>query len=88
MAEEAVSQAKLIEREWLTYRNEVIPKNAPLVQLQECRRAFYAGAQALLHTVMRLSDPGIEPTEADMRMMEGIEQELQDFAKAVMAGVK
>lgn len=83
-----MSQPKLIEQQWLSYRNEVIPKNASLIQLQECRRAFYAGAQALLHTVLNLLEPCTEPTDADVAMLGRIEEELLKFAEAVEAGVK
>jgi len=31
-----------------SYDREVIPKDAPVVQREECRRAFYAGARLML----------------------------------------
>lgn len=32
---------------WDSYQSQVIPKSAGKVQIDECRRAFFAGAQAL-----------------------------------------
>jgi hypothetical protein len=77
----------LIEKCWLSYREAVIPSNAPSVQLIESRRAFYAGAQGLLQTVMGILDPGSEATEADLQTMSLIEAELKRFAAKVKVGL-
>ena len=37
---------KTIFEEWHSYERDVVPANAPNVQREECRRAFYAGAMA------------------------------------------
>lgn len=79
---------KRIEKEWLDYRNDVIPKEAGLVQLQECRRAFYAGAWGLLQLILNQVEPGTEPTDADLQMMSEIRQELEEFCRAVSVDVK
>jgi len=36
--------AKPINDAWESYRDGVLPKDAPQVQVDECRKAFYAGA--------------------------------------------
>jgi hypothetical protein len=77
----------LIERAWNTYREAVIPKQAPPVQITEMRRAFYAGAHSLLTTIMGLLEPGKEPTENDLRMMHLIEAELTRFYTQVRIGL-
>ncbi len=77
---------KLIEAAWLSYREAVVPQNAPSIQLQECRRAFYAGACGLYTEIMRMLEPGTEPTDADLKMMAGIDGELRSFSKSVQQG--
>lgn len=76
-----------IETAWLSYRAVVIPAAAPSVQVIESRRAFYAGAQALLGLLLNQLGPESEPTEADLEMMDEIERELKTFARNVEAGV-
>lgn len=75
-----------IEESWNSYSRDVLPQDAPLIQRVECRRAFYAGAQGLLGIIMRMLDPGLEPTEADLKKMDDIDHELRDFMKNVMVG--
>ncbi|OGT59005.1 MAG: hypothetical protein A3E01_18570 [Gammaproteobacteria bacterium RIFCSPHIGHO2_12_FULL_63_22] len=77
---------KLIKSAWNSYLARVIPADAPIVQVTESRRAFYAGAQALLGTLMARLDPDKEPTEADLVMMDSIKAELDQFARDVQAG--
>ena len=75
-----------IAKEWASYREAVMSPDAPPIQVQENRRAFYAGAQAYLSLVMRLMDPGSEPTDADMVFMGRLAEELQAFARDVAEG--
>jgi hypothetical protein len=35
---------RIIAAEWASYLNEVVPKNASVVQILETKRAFYGGA--------------------------------------------
>lgn len=76
----------LISNQWDSYREEVVPAEAPPEQVTECRRAFFAGAHALLYTVMRVMDSGEEPTDRDMAQMDAIDKELRDFAARVGTG--
>jgi hypothetical protein len=46
---------KRLEPEWLSYRRQVVPRDAGGVQVEECRRAFYAGAAALYAVVMGIA---------------------------------
>lgn len=77
---------KPVETQWLSYREAVIAPNAPSIQLQEMRRAFYAGAKGLLTEVLARLSEGQEVTEADLAFMESIQNELDAFAKAVLGG--
>lgn len=66
-----------IHEKWDSYRREVLPSTAPQVQIVECRRAFYAGAAALLS--LQLHD--LEGGEEGWAMMDGIQRELAEFGK-------
>lgn len=74
-------EGKLIEAGWISLRIAAVPLNAPPVQLQEMRNAFMAGAQHLFSSIMTILDPGEQETEADMRRMELIARELEEFGK-------
>jgi hypothetical protein len=71
---------------WDSYARDVVPKDAPTVQRWETRRAFYAGAQATFMSIISMLDPGTEPTEADLRKMDALDQELRTFKEEVRAG--
>lgn len=70
---------------WLSYRRDIIPANAPAVQVQECRRAFYAGAHALLCIVTSLGDDSV-PEDAGVDVLAALHSESQKFADDVKAG--
>lgn len=42
---------------WQSYARDVVPAGAPAVQREECRRAFYAGAGAMLSLVFDAVEP-------------------------------
>jgi len=67
---------------WDSYRSEVVPPDALPVQVQETRRAFYAGARHLLSGILLMADA----RQDEEQFMEAIEGELQDFALAVTTG--
>lgn len=77
---------KLLETEWINYRNAVIPKDAGSVQLMESRRAFFGGAWALYSLIMNSLDPGHEPTEADLALMAALDREMREFKERVTKG--
>ena len=77
----------LMAEQWDQFARAVLPKNQfSMIQCQEMRRAFYAGAQAILFGVIVAFAPETEPTAADLQVMEDLERELSDFAEAVKAG--
>ena len=73
-------QGLLIEAGWVGYRLAVISPDAPAIQLEECKLAFFAGAQHLFSSIVTILDPGEEPTDADIHKMDLIDKELQKFA--------
>ena len=74
-----------IDAGWKSYRAMVIPKSAGSTQVEECHRAFYAGAAILFHGIMKMLDPGDDPTEADLESMSAIQKELEDFGRGLDA---
>lgn len=74
-----------IERQWSEYLR-VLPRQASSVQVMESKRAFFAGANALLSEIVTMLDPGLEPTEGDLKKMDEIAAELNDFVGRVKAG--
>lgn len=50
-------------------------------QLKATRQAFFAGAQAFYKTVMSILDPGMEPTMNDMRKMQELHDELEEYKR-------
>ena len=72
-----------LETEWASYRTAVVPKDAGEIQVEETRRAFYAGAAALYSVVMRMLEPGAEATEQDLANMVELNAELLEFGMSV-----
>lgn len=77
---------ELIAAEWQSYLTEVVPKDASTVQITETRRAFYSGALAFFNVLANKVSPGVEPTKADMALMNQLKAELNDFAAKVASG--
>ena len=72
-------QGLLIEAGWVGYRLAVISPDAPAIELEECKLAFFAGAQHLFSSIMTILDSDREPTADDMRRMSLISDELEEF---------
>jgi hypothetical protein len=79
MSREFVDKGLLIEAGWMSFRAAAISMNAPDDQLREMRLAFFAGAQHLFGSMMTILDPDAEPTEDDLKRMENINTELNNF---------
>lgn len=79
LTKELIDQGKLIEAGWVGMRLACDLEDAPAIQLKEMRMAFFAGAQHLMGSMMSALDPDAEPTEADLRRMGLIAEELDRF---------
>jgi hypothetical protein len=80
LCKDLVDNGKLIEAGWKSYDLLVLPVDASPIQRNECRIAFFAGAQHLFGSIMGILEPGgDEPTQADLRRMDSIHGELQRF---------
>lgn len=76
MAEQRMAKA------WAGYRAAVVPSGAGPEQLQGTELAFYGGASALFGIIMAALEPGADPTEGDLRVMDELYQELRQHAQA------
>jgi hypothetical protein len=81
LSRKLADDGKLIEAGWVGLRIAAVPLNAPAVQIEEMRNAFMAGAQHLFSSIMTIMEPDAEPTEADMRRMSLISDELEAFGE-------
>lgn len=73
----------MLATDWESFRNDVIPFDAPADQLREMRIAFYAGAWAVLCRLARLSEPGVT-IEAGIAGLELLRRECEAFQRAVV----
>jgi hypothetical protein len=78
----------LILEAWNSYRAQVIPRDAPVVQVSESRRAFFAGAGSVwsLFTSQQTGAPLV--VSVNSQILEDIDAELRQFLAKVKAGVK
>jgi hypothetical protein len=81
LAKELANRGKLIEAGWIIFKGLTIPPDAPEIQISEMRLAFMAGSQHLFSSILGMMDPNEEPTDADLRRMELITDELNAFRK-------
>ena len=77
----SIQRGKIIEVGFAVLRLSVIAPDAPQAQVDDMRMAFMAGAQHLWGSIMTVLEPGNEPSDADMRRMGLISDELDAYAK-------
>lgn len=85
---EAVDQGKIIEAGWLSFKHCVIVPEASTVQLEDMRRAFFAGAQHLWGSIFSILDEDDDVSANDENRMSLINKELGDFIKEIEAMLK
>lgn len=74
-----------VQEQWQTFEALVMPANAPPIQRQEMRRAFYAGAEAMMRVQWNIGGEEISE-DAGVQILEGCRDELQRFAQQVANG--
>ena len=79
LSQELTDKGKLIEAGWIGLRLAAIPLDAPAIQLEEMRNAFFAGAQHLFSSIMMLLEEGPDATDSDVSRMDLIDRELREF---------
>ena len=72
-----------IQQEWEDFKAAVMPKDAPPIQRQEMRRAFYAGARTMLSLHLDTCDLSKDEWITNMQ---GWHAECTQFAQDVKAG--
>lgn len=77
---------KLIESGWRQYAEHVLPRNAPTVQKNETRQAFYAGAAHLWEAFIAALGPGEEADPPDMALAEGVQAEIDAWLEGLKSG--
>jgi hypothetical protein len=72
---------------WNSYREQVIPRDAPAVQVTESKRAFFAGAGSIwmVFTSQQTGAPLV--VSVNSQILEDIDAELRQFLAKVRAGV-
>jgi hypothetical protein len=83
LAKVATDKGLILELGWISMLRYVVPKDAPEVQVDEMRKAFFMGAEHLFSSIISILDPGAEPTEKDLDRMTLIYKELEAFRKEV-----
>lgn len=77
---------KTVAQQWEMLAAQVMPPNAPAMQYQEMRRAFYAGFHAALMSGLAMAEESGDDDDAGAIMMESLHQECQQFAKEIAEG--
>lgn len=79
MARQFTDQGKLIEAGFVGFIAASFPQGCPDFQREDLRMAFFGGAQHLMGSIFGFLEEGEEPTDADMRRMNNIQAELEEF---------
>lgn len=79
LLQELSDRGQIIEGGWRAYELLAGLKNASEIQRNECRKAFFLGAQHLFVSMLKMLSSGTEPTDSDMERMDKIDLELRVF---------
>jgi hypothetical protein len=71
--------------QWDNYA-KTMPADAGAVQIQETRRAFYAGGASLLYALVSILTDDVKPTDQDIQAMEDLKAEFEAFTLDVVDG--
>ena len=78
-----MSSVESVAHSFETYRQQVIPQDAPSVQVEECRRAFYAGSYfTLMNIANNIGDDSTSEDEG-VEQLERLKAECETFAATV-----
>lgn len=73
-----------IRLRWREYETKAVPADAPFIQLVETRRAYFAGAMALLDVLLVARER--ESPRQFVESMDELKRESEDFRAEVEAG--
>ena len=89
ICQELADKGKILEGGWVAMRALILPDFPDMtVQVTEMRKAYFAGAQHLFASIMAVMDSDREPTANDMRIMDSIQKELDEFVKEMKKSMK
>jgi hypothetical protein len=74
-----------VEQQWEEFWQAVAPKDASPIQQQEMRRAFYAGAWAMLMGCAGIGDDSVSE-DAGVEQLEAWKQEMEAFLVLLQQG--
>jgi hypothetical protein len=83
-----IDRGKLVEAGFAAFRHFVIAKDAPPDQVAEMRLAFMAGAEHVFSSVLTMLDQGEEPTDTDLRRMDMIHREIEEWRATLLAAME
>lgn len=72
----------MIAKAWLQYRELCIHKDAGPVQVEECRKCFYAGVMTMLTINDALSEPNVTEVQAILTL-ESVWLEMRAYAQSL-----
>ncbi len=75
----------IIADQFESYKTAAIPQDASETQVRETRRAFYAGAEAMMTICHYVGQDSVSEDKAQNILVDA-DQELREFSKAVLEG--
>lgn len=78
-----IRRNRLLE-EWIRFKTMCIPGDAGVNQVEDMKKAFYAGARVLMDTIMHNLSSGKCSEKEDEKLLEDLELELRDFTAALL----
>jgi hypothetical protein len=75
-----------LEKQWEVVRRLVYLPGVSAVQLQECKRAFYAGAAAVISVQMRICDDDISDQRA-AEVLDSLLEQARQFNEKLRLGL-
>jgi len=70
---------KRLAKEWDEFCKQVMPSGASETQVLDMRAAYYAGALSIFALILNNLTPDKEPTEADVKVLDELYEELKEF---------
>ena len=80
-----MKELNTISAQWESLSATVMPKDASLVQIQEMRRMFFAGASAMLQLQFVIGADSFSE-DAAIAMIEGWHEECRMFGQQILNG--
>lgn len=81
LSRKLADDGKLLEAGWVAFRIAALPQQLTADQLRAMRLAYMAGCQHLFGSMMTMMEEDREPTAADMKRMDLINNELNAFVE-------